>query len=85
MSQPQNRYYLRSGGISSGENSPEPIDTISGDSSLNLSDLEDTIFDQNLELSHATASHSVMASKFHIAMPPFHGNPGERAGVVNLV
>ena len=81
MSTPQNRYYFRSRGIiSSGENSPELVDNNSGDSSLNLSDLEDTIFDQNLNSSFSTTvSDSVMATNFHIVMPPFHGIPGERA------
>ena len=56
------------------------MDNNSGDSLLNLSDLEDTIFDQNLNSSFSTTvSDSVMATNFRIAIPPFHGKPGERA------
>lgn len=84
MSTPENRYYLRScDQLSSGESTPDSVS--SQDSSLNLSDLEATVLTGQIsELQQAPIqqnnNHSAdMAAGFHITMPPFHGNSGERA------
>lgn len=84
MSTPENRYYLRScDQQSSGESTPDSVS--SQDSSLNLSDLEATVLTGQIpevpELSTEQSDHSsaIMATGFHITMPPFHGNSGERA------
>ena len=80
MSSPQNRYYLRScDQNSSGESTPDNQEDGSGDSSLDLSDLEtETELDQNITVNPVTTPPD-MASGFHITMPPFHGNSGENA------
>ena len=79
MSLPQNRYYLRScDNQSSGESTPDQEQDHSGDTSLELSDIEaEVIFDPNISVDLAE-TETEMAS-FHITMPPFHGNTGENA------
>ena len=75
MTTPVNRYYLRScDQPSSGETTPDyQQEESSGDSSINLSDLEFEVEDNYIDF------NSTMASGIHIAMPPFHGNSGENA------
>ena len=75
MSSPQNRYYLRScDNHSSSESTPDQEQDKSGDTSLELSDIEaEVIFNPNISVDLAETD-TEMAS-FHITMPPgFHGN-----------
>ena len=78
MPTPQNRYYLRSTDDNSGEteetdssgqSTPDLNISAASSASLELSDIED------IEVIHFPE----MASRAHITLPDFHGNPGESA------
>ena len=75
MTTPLNRYYLPScDQLLSVEMTPNyQQEDSSGDSSVNLSDLEFEVEDNHID------SNSAMASDIHITMPQFHGNSGEKA------
>ena len=75
MTTPVKRYYLRlCDQLSSGETTPDyQQEESSGDSSINLSDLEFEVEDNYIDF------NSAMASGIHITIPPFHGNSGENA------